>query len=63
MREVKNVAAGYGRGNAAVKVLRDISVSVLRGHTVGVIGDSGYGKSTLARVMSGLLPAAEGEVQ
>ena len=60
--EVKNVTAGYGRGNAAVKVLRDINVSVHRGHTVGVIGESGCGKSTLARVMSGLLPAGEGEV-
>ena len=47
--EVKDVTAGYGRGNAAVKVLRDINVSVLRGHTVGVIGESGCGKSTLAR--------------
>ena len=60
--EVKNVTAGYGRGNAAIKVLRDVNVSVLRGHTVGVIGESGCGKSTLARVMSGLLPAGEGEV-
>ena len=60
--EVRNVTAGYGKGNAAVKVLRDINVSVQRGHTVGVIGESGCGKSTLARVMSGLLPAGEGEV-
>ena len=58
--EVKNVTAGYGRGNAAVKVLRDINVAVPRGHTVGVIGESGCGKSTLARVMSGLLPARRG---
>ena len=60
--EVRNVTAGYGKGNAAIKVLRDINVSVPRGHTVGVIGESGCGKSTLARVMSGLLPAGEGEV-
>ena len=60
--EVKNVTAGYGSGAAAVKVLRDVNVTVQRGHTVGVIGESGCGKSTLARVMSGLLPAGEGEV-
>ena len=60
--EVHNVAAGYGKGSAAIKVLRDINVVVQRGHTVGVIGESGCGKSTLARVMSGLLPATEGEV-
>ena len=63
--EVKDVTAGYGRrpgGGPAVTVLRDVNVSVLRGHTVGIIGESGCGKSTLARVMSGLLPASEGEV-
>ncbi|NNE21458.1 MAG: ABC transporter ATP-binding protein [Rhizobiales bacterium] len=63
--QVKNVSAGYGRGangQPAVKVLRDINVSVERGHVVGVIGESGCGKSTLARVMAGLLPASEGEV-
>ena len=60
--EVKDVTAGYGKGEAAVKVLRDVNVTVERGHTVGVIGESGCGKSTLARVMSGLLPAADGEV-
>ena len=60
--EVRDVAAGYGKGAAAIKVLRDINVTVQRGHTVGVIGESGCGKSTLARVMSGLLPASDGEV-
>ena len=33
--EVRNVTAGYGKGAAAVKVLRDINVAVPRGHTVG----------------------------
>ena len=63
--EVKNVTAGYGRapdGSPAVKVLKNINVSIERGKVVGVIGESGCGKSTLARVMAGLLPAAEGEV-
>ena len=60
--EVRNVTAGYGRGATAIRVLSDVSVSVQRGHTVGVIGESGCGKSTLARVMSGLLPAREGDV-
>ena len=63
--EVRNLTAGYGTRNArtAVKVLRDVNISVERGHSVGVIGESGCGKSTLARVISGLLPAQEGEVR
>ena len=60
--EVRGVAASYGRGARAVRVLSDVNMSVQRGHTVGVIGESGCGKSTLARVMSGLLPAREGNV-
>jgi peptide/nickel transport system ATP-binding protein len=63
--EVKNVDAGYGKksdGSMAVQILKDVSVTVERGHVVGVIGESGCGKSTLARVMAGILPAANGEV-
>ena len=60
--EVRGVAASYGRGASAVRVLSDVNMSVQRGHTVGVIGESGCGKSTLARIMSGLLPAREGSV-
>jgi peptide/nickel transport system ATP-binding protein len=63
--EVKNLTAGYGKQkgrNPGVMVLRDVNVAIERGHTVGVIGESGCGKTTLARVMSGLLPAKEGNV-
>ncbi|MGB1208978.1 MAG: ABC transporter ATP-binding protein, partial [Paracoccaceae bacterium] len=62
--EVVGVDAGYGRksgGQPAVKVLRDINVSIERGRTTGIIGESGCGKSTLARVMAGLLPASAGQ--
>jgi len=63
--EAKQVTAGYGRirnGAPFAAVLHQISLSVKRGHVVGVIGESGCGKSTLARVFAGLLPAASGEV-
>ncbi|MBI1385463.1 MAG: ATP-binding cassette domain-containing protein, partial [Rhizobiales bacterium] len=63
--EMRNVTAGYGRradGSPAVTVLRDVNVTIERGHVVGVIGESGCGKSTMARVMAGLLPAAKGQV-
>ena len=63
--EVRNITAGYGRqrdGTPSVTVLRDVNVAIERGQTVGVIGESGCGKTTLARVMSGLLPTSKGEV-
>ncbi len=62
---VQNMTAGYGgivNGEPAVTILRDISVEVDNAHVVGVIGESGCGKSTMARVMAGMLPQARGKV-
>ena len=37
-------------------VVRDVSLEVERGHVVAVVGQSGSGKSTIARAIQGLLP-------
>ncbi len=57
--DVRNVTAAYGN---AIKVLKNVSVTVPRGRTVAVVGESGSGKSTLARAITGLLPPVEGEI-
>jgi peptide/nickel transport system ATP-binding protein len=59
------MTAGYGgivNGEPVVPILKDINVSVKNGHVVGVIGESGCGKSTMARVMAGMLPPAKGDI-
>jgi len=62
--EVSNIVAGYGKITAAglpqIPVLHDVSIKVEKGKTVGIIGESGSGKSTFARVIAGLIPAAKG---
>jgi biotin transport system ATP-binding protein len=42
-------------------VLQDLELS-LQEHRIGIIGDNGAGKSSLARLINGLLLPTEGEV-
>jgi branched-chain amino acid transport system ATP-binding protein len=56
---VEDVAAGYGR----IEVLHGISIEVPEGGQVGLFGPNGHGKTTLLRVISGLLPARGGRVR
>ncbi len=55
---VEGVTKRFG----AVRALRDVSVEVLAGEVVGLIGDNGAGKSTLVGVMSGAIRPDEGTI-
>lgn len=59
---VLDVTAGYGRKHRHL-ALQEVSISVPRGRTVGVIGESGSGKSSLARVICGLMPVRDGRLE
>jgi branched-chain amino acid transport system ATP-binding protein len=56
--EVRNIAAAYGD----VQALWDVSFSVEEGKVATLLGSNGAGKTTTLRVVSGLMPALEGEV-
>jgi branched-chain amino acid transport system ATP-binding protein len=56
--EVANLDAGYG----AVPVLRGIAMQVAAHEVIAVLGSNGVGKSTLNRVLSGLMPPWSGRV-
>ena len=58
--EIEHAVASY---HGLVRVINDVSLSVLKGDTVAVVGESGSGKSTLARVVMGLLPRESGDVR
>jgi len=59
MLELAGVMFAYGDR----PVLRDVSLTVARGEIVGVVGQSGGGKSTLLRLCAGLLEPGGGSVR
>ena len=60
--EVKNISKIYGRGEAAVHALKDVSFSVPKGEFVAVVGESGSGKSTLLNMIGALDTPTSGKV-
>ena len=49
--------------SSAFWALRDVSMDVMRGDTVAIIGSNGAGKSTLLKVLSRITDPTEGEVR
>ena len=49
-------------GHTKQQVLFDVSVEVKKGTCLGILGESGSGKSTMGRVLCGLLKPDSGKV-
>jgi oligopeptide/dipeptide ABC transporter ATP-binding protein len=47
---------------ALVRAVDGVSLSIRRGQTLGLVGETGCGKSTLARCIAGLIPVTAGKV-
>jgi lipopolysaccharide transport system ATP-binding protein len=66
--EIRDVAVSYGRRRGLFKpdervwVFRDLSFDLHRGDSLGVIGNNGVGKSTLLRLMAGIINPDQGSV-
>lgn len=45
-----------------IKVLQNVSLDIQRGEVFGIIGENGVGKSTILKIISGILPPDNGEV-
>jgi oligopeptide transport system ATP-binding protein len=53
----------FSRLGKTVKAVDDISFAVEQGETIGLVGESGCGKSTTGRCVNRLLEATTGEIQ
>jgi peptide/nickel transport system ATP-binding protein len=53
---------GFARGRQFVHAVDGVSFSVAKGQTLGVVGESGCGKSTTARLVAKLMPPDSGKL-
>jgi peptide/nickel transport system permease protein len=55
--EVRGLSVSLHRGGADTTVVSDVSFTLRSGECVGIVGESGCGKSTTIKAILGLLPA------
>ena len=60
--KVRDLAMEFKTDNRKLKALDGVSFDVFKGETLGVVGESGCGKTTLGRCIMGLLKPAKGEI-
>ena len=60
--DAADVTLTFGAGDSAVAVLRGVSLTVMAGERLAILGPSGSGKSSLMAILSGLEKASGGRV-
>lgn len=60
---LRGVSVVYRRGTRKVTALSDVTLEIARGRMVGLIGESGAGKSTVVGTLLGLVRAQRGIVE
>ena len=52
-----------GKSSRTVHAVNDVSIDINYGTVLGIIGSNGAGKSSLMRVIAGIIPPSEGRVE
>ncbi len=60
--QVKHVSKRFTSKGVCVRAVSDVSFDVRKGETIGIVGESGCGKTTLGRCIVRAIEASEGEV-
>ena len=63
MIELRHVSKGYMVGHRVNQVLDDLSIELPADRNIGILGRNGQGKSTLLRIIGGILTPDSGEVR
>jgi peptide/nickel transport system ATP-binding protein len=62
LADIKELGKTFNQHHKAFIALQDISFGIHQGESIGLIGESGSGKSTISRIMVKLEQASKGEV-
>jgi len=54
--EVENVSIGYNTKKGYLKAVEEVSFTLEEGASLGFVGESGCGKTTIGMALMGLLP-------
>ena len=57
-----SISRGMFRGKQRLKAVNGVDLSVTRGEVLALVGESGCGKTTLAKILLGLLPQTSGSI-
>jgi ATP-binding cassette subfamily B protein len=60
--QFENVSFRYGAGDDAMWALRDVDLEIPAGQTVALVGETGAGKSTLAKLVARFYDPTDGRV-
>lgn len=61
--EIKNLSKHFNIGkNRVLKAVEDVSIDIYKGETLGIVGESGCGKTTLGRTVINLYNPTKGKI-
>ncbi len=60
---VKNIDITFGKGDSAVKAVKNASFDIYKGETFSLVGESGSGKTTIGRAVIRVNPLAAGSIE
>ncbi len=59
---LRNVDITFGKGDRAVRAVKNASLDIYKGETFSLVGESGSGKTTIGRAVIRVNPCAAGEI-